>query len=81
MARLVAAYGHNPVARLLDVDAALLARWSSTRGRKRCLYNAASRMPSQPMNCRRPNPRNQEVDRHRMAVAPLLPRRLEVKLG
>ncbi|HXB84369.1 MAG TPA: hypothetical protein VNU22_13545 [Candidatus Acidoferrum sp.] len=32
LARLVAAYGHNPIARLLDVDAAMLTRWK--RGAK-----------------------------------------------
>jgi len=32
LARLVAAYGHNPIARLLDVDAAMVTRWN--RGAK-----------------------------------------------
>ncbi len=32
LGRLVAAYGHNPVARLLDVDAAMVTRWK--RGAK-----------------------------------------------
>ena len=32
LARLVAAYGNNPVARLLDVDAAMVTRWK--RGAK-----------------------------------------------
>ena len=32
LARMVAAYGHNPIARLLDVDAAMLTRWK--RGAK-----------------------------------------------
>jgi len=32
LARLVAAYGHNPVARLLGVDAAMVTRWK--RGAK-----------------------------------------------
>ncbi|MFY9718569.1 MAG: hypothetical protein WAK16_02890 [Candidatus Cybelea sp.] len=32
LARMVAAYGHNPTARLLDVDAAMLTRWK--RGAK-----------------------------------------------
>ena len=32
LARLVAAYGHNAIARLLDVDAAMITRWK--RGTK-----------------------------------------------
>jgi len=32
LAGMVAAYGHNPVARLLDVDAAMVTRWK--RGAK-----------------------------------------------
>lgn len=32
LAQLVAAYGHNPLARLLDVDAAMVSRWN--RGAK-----------------------------------------------